>query len=312
MKIIYRLYEPDQGLAELQAQIYTKASGLSANAEEIRQRNLNRAPEMTRYALTDKGEPLAYITARDSSSELGRTYMGYPWALPGTPPEVQIKLFNDMLTYLKNREKTLEIATSLVLASKIAKDQIAFFHKNGFVEKNRLYRYNIEYDAIEVSTWKKSKDISNLTSRGATLDDLHYLIELSEVDPELNPAFQTLEAREAYFKDRVLKDGHAVIVFDKNKAVAASALLRFKPDQRYLSGTEERIIMRFTALRPGYRHAWKRLLISMANEVQAAGWATIPLRVSFVFLTPATLAITLAEMRPELELLEVILALPPM
>ncbi len=310
MKIIYRTYEPDQGLDELQARIYTEASGLPVQAEQIRQRNLSRQPEMTRYALTDKGEPLAYITARDSSSELGRTYIGYPWTMQGTPIEVQTKLFNGMFDYLKNREKTLEIATTIVLTAKIADQQFDFFHSKGFVEKNRLYRYNLDFDAIEVSTWKKSKEISNFTSRGATIDDLHLLIELSQADAFLNPAFPTPEARKIYFKDRVLKDGHAVIVFDNSQPVAASALLRLKPNQLFLTGKEERIVMRFTAIRSGFRHAWKRLLIAMANEVQAAGWAKIPLRVSFNFQASAPLATTLAEMQSELELFEVVLTLP--
>ncbi|MFX1491705.1 MAG: hypothetical protein ACFFBU_05545 [Promethearchaeota archaeon] len=310
MKIIYQTYEPDKGLDELQVKIYSEASGLPARAEEIRQRNLSRQPEMTRYALTDKGEPLAYITARDSSSELGRTYIGYPWTMPGAPSEVQTKLFNDMFEYLKQRENTLEIATTVVLTAKIADQQFDFFKSKGFVEKNRLYRYNLDFDAIEVSTWKKSKEISNFNSRGATLDDLDLLIELSQADTYLNPAFPTPEAREIYFRDRVLKDGHAVIVFDNSQPIAASALLRLKPNQLYLTGKEERIVMRFTAIRPGYRHAWKRLLIAMANEVQAAGWAKIPLRLSFNFQTSAPLAITLAEMQPELELFEVILTLP--
>jgi hypothetical protein len=310
LKIIYRTYEPNKGLDELQAQIYTEASGLPARAEQIRQRNLSRQSEMTRYALTDKGEPLAYITARDSTSELGRTYIGYPWTMSGAPSEVQTKLFNDLLDYLKNREQTLQIATTIVLTAKIADQQFDFFHSKGFTEKNRLYRYNLDYDAIDVSTWKKSKEISNLTSRGATINDLHHLIELSQADSYLKSAFPTPEARETYFKNRVLKDGHAVMVFDNSQPVAASALLRLKPDQLFLTGKEERIVLRFTAIRDGYRHAWKRLLIAMANEVQAAGWAKIPLRVSFNFLTPAPLAITLAEMQPELELFEVILTLP--
>lgn len=310
MKVVYRSYEPEQGLDEFQARIYSEASGLPARAEEIRQRNLSREPQMTRYALTEKGEPLAYITSRDSSSEVGRTYIGYPWALPGAPVEAQEKLFNDLLGYLKKRENTLEIATSIVLTAKIADKQIEYFQNKGFVEKQRLYRYNLDYDVNVVSSWKLTKEISAFTSRVAATEDLNHLIELSQADPYLQPAFPTPETRESYFKDRVLKDGHAVIIFDKDQAVAASAALRFKPNQLFLTGDEERTIMRFTALRPGYSHAWKRLLIEIAKEAKTAGWTNIPLRVSFSFLTNAPLAINLAELRPELEVFEVILALP--
>ena len=69
--------------------------------------------------------------------------------------------------------------------------------------------------------------------------------------------------------------------------------------------------MRFTAIRPGYRHAWQDLLIAIAREAQAAGWAKIPLRVSFPFNTRDPLATTLATLEPELEKYEVILKLPP-
>ena len=67
MKVKYTVWEPDKGLEDIQAKIFSYASGIPERAEVIRQRNLQRAPEMTRYALTEDGEPLAYVTARDSS-----------------------------------------------------------------------------------------------------------------------------------------------------------------------------------------------------------------------------------------------------
>lgn len=310
MKIKYRTFEPEQGFGEIQAKIYTTASGLPARAEEIEQRNINRGADMTRYALTEKGEPLGYITAYDSDSEPGRSGIGFPWTMPGAPAEVQTKLFKDMITFLKSRETTREIGTAVVLTSKIADKQLDFFKSQGFVEKERVYRYNLDYDIIDVSTWKKSKDISTFTSRKATHDDLKLLLELSQADPYIKSAFPTPEAWKNYFTDRVLEDNHAILVFENSQVVAASAALRLKPDQQFLLGKDERIIMRFTAIRPGYQHAWKCLLIAIAREAQAAGWTKIPLRISFPFTTNVPLAMNLVPMRSELEVFEVLFTLP--
>ena len=90
MKVKYTVWEPDKGLEDIQAKIFSTASGIPERAEVIRSRNLGKAHEMTRYALTEDGEPLAYVTARDSSSENGRTYIGYPWTMPDCPEEVGI------------------------------------------------------------------------------------------------------------------------------------------------------------------------------------------------------------------------------
>ena len=311
MKIKYQTFEPNKGFGEIQAKIYTTASGLPARAEEIEQRNIGRGAEMTRYALTEKGEPLGYITAYDSDSEIGRSSIGYPWTMPDAPQEVQTRLFNEMITYLKSREKTLEIRTAVVLTSKIADKQLAFFKEQGFVERERVYRFNRDYDVTEVSTWKSPKGKDAFTSRKATPKDLQLLIELAQADDYIKQAFPTKEAWTHYFKDRVLEDDHAVLVFENDQAVAASAALRLKPDQQFLLGDKERIIMRFTAIRPGYRHAWKDLLIAIAREAKAAGWTKIPIRLSFGFTTGDPLAMTLTKLQPELEMFEVLLRLPP-
>jgi hypothetical protein len=310
LKVVYRHWEPDQGLEEIQAKIYSKASGLPARAEQIRARNLSRDPKMTRYALTEDGEPLAYITSRDSSSERGRVYIGYPWTMPAAPTEVQETLFDELFGFLKKRKNTEEIATTVVFTAKIADKQLAYWREKGFVEEERLYRYQLDFDFNEIRKWKLSNELIAYTSREATIKDLRYLYEVSQVDPLLTNEFETEEARESYFKDRVLKDGHAVLLFDEDKVIAASAPLRIEPDQLFLLGAEPRVLMRFTAIRPGYEHVWKRLVFEVAKEVKKAGWTETPLRVTFYFRTNAPLAKIMSEMRPELEMFEVILKKP--
>jgi hypothetical protein len=307
LKIIYRHYEPDQGLDEIQEKIYTEASGLPATAEQIRQRNLSRDPKMTWYALTEKGEPLAYITSRDSGSEFGRTYIGYPWTMPNAPAEVQAKLFDEVSAFLKTRKNTRELATTVVFTSKIAEKQLEYWHKKGFVEERWLYRYVNDYDAKEVAEWKIDGKTSKLTSRKATKKDLDLLVELTQADRFISNAFPTVDAFRAYFKDRVLKDDHAVLLFDKDKLVAASAPLRIEPDQQFILGDEARVIMRFTSTRPGYEYVWKRLLIEVAKETKAAEWSEIPIRTSFDFQSFVPWATSLAAMKSEIQLFEVVL-----
>jgi hypothetical protein len=309
LKIIYKNWEPDQGLEDHQAKIYTEASGLPATADQIRERNLSRDPKFTRYALSDKGEPLAYVTSRDASSERGRTYVSYPWTLPNCPKKAQNKIFDEQIAYLKNREETTEIATTFVLGSKIIKDQIKYFKKKGFEERERIYRYinDLEVkDAIKLDVDKKSK---SLVSRVATKDDIDTLVELCQLDSHIRAAFQTEDEFKDYFENRVLKDGHCVILFDGDKAVAATAPLRFQPNGIYLTGDEEKIILRFYAIRPGYTYSWSRLISEVAKEAKSTGWTDIALRTEFFFRANSPLAIGLSGMQKEIEEWEVTMVL---
>lgn len=308
MKVIYRHYEPEQELEEIRAKIYTAASGLPATAERIRIQALNSDPKLMRFAFTEKNEPLAYISASGSDSQPWTIGMGYPWALPECPSEVQEKIFKDLISYIKRNEKIQEITTGVALASKIANEQIQFFKEKGFTEKERAFLYSLDYDITEVSKWKLTKDISSYSSRVATGKDVDQLIEVCQSDPNIRNAFPSQEAWEGYFKDRVLKDGHAIMVFKGKQVVAASAPLRYKPDGIFLRGTEERIIMRFQATRPGYQKAWKRLLIELAKECVVAGWTDLPLRESIGFSTNSKAATILAEQQPEIEELQIILS----
>ncbi|MHA2212298.1 MAG: hypothetical protein ACW992_03945, partial [Candidatus Thorarchaeota archaeon] len=100
--------------------------------------------------------------------------------------------------------------------------------------------------------------------------------------------------------DRVLKDGHAIIVSNGDQAVAASALLRYQPDGLYLRSKEERIIMRFTANNPEHPDAWNKLVIELAKEAKAAGWSDVPLRLSFYFRTGDPNAARMASLQEEI------------
>ena len=311
MKVIYRHYEPEQNLEEIRAKLYTTASGLPANPEIIKLQAQNSDPKLMRFAFAENNEPLAYISASGSDTQPWTIGMGYPWAMPGCPPAVQEKLFKDLVSYIKENKKIQEIITGVALTSKIADEHIRFFEKNGFTEKERVFLFALDYDVSEVSGWKLTKDIRSFKSRVATKKDVDRLIEVCMSDPNTRNAFPTQEAWESYFKDRVLKDGHAVMVFKGDEVVAASAPLRFKPDGIFLRGKEERTIMRFRAVRPGYRAAWKRLLIELAKETVAAGWTDLPLREQIFFSTSELTAPILAENHPAIEQIQITLSYRP-
>ncbi|MFX1492169.1 MAG: hypothetical protein ACFFBU_07895, partial [Promethearchaeota archaeon] len=180
MKVNYRHYEPDQNLEEIRAQIYTTASGLPATADQIRLRALNSDPKLMRFAFTEKEEPLAYISASGSDSQPWTIGMGYPWALPECPSNVQVQIFKDLVSYIKENEKIQEIVTGVVLSSKIADEQIRFFTEKGFTEKERVFIYALDYDVTEVSGWKLTKELRAFRSRVATSKDINRLIEVCQ------------------------------------------------------------------------------------------------------------------------------------
>jgi hypothetical protein len=98
-----------------------------------------------------------------------------------------------------------------------------------------------------------------------------------------------------------------VLLYDGDKVVASTAPLRFEPDGNRVRGDEERIIMRFTAIRPGYDYAWTRLLVEMAKECKKAGWKDIPIQAESWISGDSAAIAGLAEIRPELTDFEAVL-----
>jgi hypothetical protein len=309
MKLQYKKWESGKGLEEIQANIYTEVSGLPARAEQIGPRNDERGEDATRYVLTEDGKPLAYVTSSASTDEPWRGFIGYPWSLKDCPAEAKDKIFSELMDHIYSKDGVNQIRTAVVIGSKTKKEQIKYFKEKGFVESERYYTYNTDLDieksaAIDVKKKFEGKE-AELTSKVATEEDIPTLVELCLADPHLRRAFPDEEAFTAYFKDRVLKDGHCVILFDGDKAVSASAPLRFAPDGNFLKGDEERFIMRFTAARPGYEFAWNRLAIEIAKECKAAGMTDLPLRAWFGFRAEGAAAVGLAKMNPKMELNEI-------
>ncbi|MFX1485119.1 MAG: hypothetical protein ACFFCP_18215 [Promethearchaeota archaeon] len=301
MNVVYKKWNPDEKLEEAQAKIYTGASGLPARPDQIKPRNIQRGEDATRYALTKEGEPLAYVTSWINDENPTEGGIGYPWSLEGCPPEAKEKIFDELFTYLKTDKKLKDIRTGIVLSSKLAKEQVKFFKERGFVEHERAFRYTKDLDVEKMASKKLEGKYEKLSSRIATKDDVDALIEVCLSDPQLRGAFPNEEGFRDYFENRVLPQGNPVMILDGDKVVAASAALKVKAGEAYLVGDEERTIMRFTAIRPGYRYAWKKLVVELAKDMKKSGMKDLPLRVGFGFTSEGAIASGVAGMDSDLE-----------
>ncbi|MFW9963551.1 MAG: hypothetical protein ACFFCX_08310 [Candidatus Sifarchaeia archaeon] len=305
MNVVYKKWNPDEKLEDAQAKIYTGVSGLPARPEEIKPRNIQRGEDSTRYVLSKDGAPLAYVTSWVNDENPTEGGIGYPWAFPECPLEAKEKIFDELFNHLRKDKKLKDIRTGIVLTSKIANDQIKFFEEKGFKEVERAYRYSKDFDVEKLASKKLEGKAAKLTSRPATKDDVELLIDVALSDPQLNRAFPNEDGFRNYFENRVLKDGHAMLLLDGDKVIAASAPLKMEPNGTFLLGDEERTLMRFTAIRPGYGYAWKRLAVEIAKEVKKAGWKDTPIRLSFGFTAEGVVASGIAGLSPEMDEFEV-------
>jgi hypothetical protein len=307
MKIIFCHYEPNQGLDEIQDQIFTEVSGLPSYTRLRHEgSSSSKDPKLSRFALTEEGRPLAYVIARESRSHTGRIYIFYPYTLPDCPPEAQERIFDELLEYIKKNKKSSEIASAVIQRSKIAEKQLEFIRSKGFFEKERVYFYNVDYDVDEVSEWMVQGE-AGYSSRPARSDDLEMLVDLCQADLKMGALFSDREACERHMRDRILQEGLTLLVFHEERLIAATYMIRAKPGSYNLSGDEERVLLGFVATRLGFPDAWKLLLVEAARACRGAGWSDVPLRLRFYFFTRLPIATYLADMRPELEPFEVIL-----
>ena len=299
MKVVYKKWEDGEGLEDIQAEIYTGASGLPAQEWQIRVRNNQRGPDLTRYALTEDGKPLAYVTSNTDLDRKGRALIGYPWSLDDCPQEAKKKIFDEQLDYLEKREDIEEIITGVVLSSKISDKQIEWFQKRGFVQEEKLYRYVEDIDVVEATAVKVEGKATKLTSRIATENDIDLLIEVCLADENVRGAFADEDGFRSYFKDRVFTVQPPVMLYDGDTIVAATAPLRVEANDSTVLGEGERIIMRFQAVRDGYDYAWDRLFVEFAKLCKKVGWTDIPIQTGFGFRASGPQANALTRMKPE-------------
>jgi hypothetical protein len=268
MKVNYQYWEPNQELEEKQAEIYNRNNPDNrqpVTAKDIIDRYERETidPKTVQYAITEDGQLLAYIQARDYSS-VEETHIGYPWSVgEKCPKEVQDRLFNEMLKYIKQRKETMTIRANAPVERE---DIIDFFKEKGLVEKTRGFRYELKLEELSKDDYKGQE----YTTRLATPEDIPLLVDLIKAFGNYEGQFNSDEDIVNYFKDRVFKDGHAILVLKDDILVMASAPLIFQ-----LPNVEgERLILRFHAYLSGNEAAYKPLLIAIAKECVSTGYGT--------------------------------------
>ena len=263
----FEYFEPNKGYEDIQADLFNRNTGEVVTGKELKQKYKKgkKDPKLLRYAFNDKGEPLAYIQASQVSSSV--FYLGYPWSSPNCPPEVQEKLFTDMLNYLKEKN-----ATEIQYWIKAEwKEVLEFFTKRNFQLHTQGLEYHFDMEKLSKSADEESTEF---IARLATEKDLETLLEIGKLDKGLKRAGLSVEFLKDYYKNKVLKDGHCVLVFKDQMIVCASA-----PLPEITAKTPSYIFLRFTATRPGYEDAWPVLIVAIAKECIATGW-TNPLHIN--------------------------------
>jgi hypothetical protein len=265
----YRIehYKPNKGYEDIQADLFSKNTGEIISGEELKQRykKEKKDPNFLRYAFNDSGEPLAYIQASQVTSSV--FYLGYPWSYPHCPPEVQEKLFTDMLDYIKGKNpKEIQYWINAEWTQ-----VVEFFTQRDFKLRKKGFEYHFDMIELSKSTYEESTEF---TARLATREDLETLFEIGKIDKGLQRAGLSSEFLKDYFANKVLKDGHCILVFKDSMIVCASA-----PLQEITPDTPKFIFLRFTATRPGFEEAWPVLVVEIAKECVAIGW-TKPLHIN--------------------------------
>lgn len=270
--IIYKKFEENRGFEEYQAQIYNavakKYKAETITAEEINKRLHEHTPEQDRngmtFAFNSSMEPLAYIQYREYPNEGDIVKIGFPWAIDGTPVEVQDKLFYDLLEYLKEKYP----------------DKTEFYL--GFVDniftdihKSILNRYKFSVDtwlafySIEQNILSKIQIPNNYSSKVASNNDLQILIDISLTDDSVSGMGP--EGLKNFFITNVFTSENAdktfcLILFKDNNPVGTMAILNTQISGK--SVNQGQII----ALKKGEEKGFEILLAFTAKEVNKKNW----------------------------------------
>ena len=258
MEVVYKNFEPNKGFEEIQEKIYNEAvkpyHGATVTADQIKRRIESDKADFAgiKFALKADGTPLAYIQYRFHSKEK-EIYLGYPWSVSECPKEVQEKLWTEELAYIKKKYPNEPVFMGYI--SNDFKKMHAFAKDKGFPPHDTETQYSIQISHISKMNPEK------FDVKSATTDDLKTLIELNKADPDMG---MTDEQATTYFRDRVLHDGHCIILFKDKTAIAACApLKKYKANASFI---------RFTAIRKGHEQARKSLYISLAKHLSESKW----------------------------------------
>lgn len=269
MEVVYKTYEPDKGYEKIQAEIYNNAvkkyNGQPVTAESIAQRLKSFDPPQDTnglfFAFTKDDKPLSYIQYR--FYEKTKLYIGHAWAVEDCPKEVQQEMYNKIFDYVtKKYPDNKEIYLGYVFDH--FSDAVEMIKAQGFEHYNSITFYSVKLEDLT-----KLEADPKYSGREATMDDFETLITLSLNSNVSSMGEITLRS---YFKDKVLKDGNCVILFEGDKAIASTAIL-----EGFFDGKES--LTRFVALHNDHLDSYKSLLVYLAKYALSKG-LVLPIQTS--------------------------------
>jgi len=214
MEITYRMYEPGHGLEEAQAKIFNQANpGRNVTGKEIQERFEQEKidPKTVRYAFQGN-EPLAYVQARDYPQQK-EMHIGRTWAMPDCPKEVQTKMWDSLLTYLKTRDTDFKLKFNTTNNE----EDVTFAKERGFKEEQRVVLFDFDLASIA------KDDVSTLgySLRIAEESDFEgiktcYLKAVGHLGREINERLADM------FKQKI-KEGYLSLVFEGDEMIGACA-----------------------------------------------------------------------------------------
>jgi hypothetical protein len=259
MEINYKYWEQDAGFEELQAEIYNannpeQQQPVTAKDIATRFKNEKIDPKTVRYAFMDD-KAIAYVQARDYEEEK-ETHLGYAWGLPDCPEEVQHKLFDEMLSYIKTRDVGYDIRVNGDASNEKTMNFIK--SKSSLKEIGQHYRHELNVKKLSQMVPPEG----DYKIRKANMEDVDILVQLIKDDGRYAGQFSEDKGIADYFSERVLPANHCFMVFKDDKLVMATApLITTLPGD-----SEERLILRFHSFLPDTDKALMPLLIQVAKE----------------------------------------------
>ncbi|NHJ02674.1 MAG: hypothetical protein EAX86_11090 [Candidatus Heimdallarchaeota archaeon] len=261
---IYKNWEPNKGFENLQADVFNEANQFKfapANGDQIKQEYEQEKvdPQTIQYAFHGD-KMIAYVKGR-MRKKSKEVHISFPWAVQGTPVEVQDKLFADMILYLQRQYPSYQLRVNAMAKPE---ENLDFLKKRGFVERNLWKAVYLSVQSLVEASYKIP-----YTSRLGSEYDIDALIKLFKADGRYSAQFPTDEDIVKYFRDNVFTTGHLILLYENDKLIAASAPLvtSSSPEE------EESIIQRFTA----YKFLKEQkgsipLLIELAKECLVTGY----------------------------------------
>ncbi|MHA1975888.1 MAG: hypothetical protein ACW98I_03175 [Candidatus Hodarchaeales archaeon] len=214
----YKLWEPDQGLEDQQAEVFNDANEYKfqpADGDQIRKlfSKYKMQSEYVRYAFRGK-KMVGYIHAR-VQEQVKEIVLSFPWTVPHTPAEVRDTLFQSIIQYFRDQVKFthFQIRVNPMVQPEA---NIKYLLKQGFNIKNTWKELLLSVS--EVATGKYD---SKFSSRLGSEEDIDDLTNLIKQDGSLTKQLDTLDKIKTYITEQILPTKHLILVYEDEILCAA-------------------------------------------------------------------------------------------